>query len=482
MDRDYALRALRAMLLLTLGLPGCVGGEKTTSACDGSTPILDAAGAATGYERCEDGSIHRVSAVATSSAIEGESCLGTEEYLGCTTDADCEAYGSPGSVARCLHQDYIEIGGRTNPDAYPDSGMSAQDGCTCAFSCATDADCGDGYACVPADIVTTDKTWASCEPATCTTDADCAGGECGIASYNNGCGYETTQACRETSDTCRSDADCTDGAGCGVGYEEETFACQEMNCAIGRPLTVDGEARVAQAAARADWSADLDLDLDGVEPALRHSLAAWWREVAALEHASVGSFARFTLELLALGAPPDLLAATQRAAADEIEHARLTFALAGAYGGAPVGPGPLSLARVEIGADAATILRDLITEACVGETLGAAEARESAAQAADPALSTLLTRIAADEERHAALAWRALRWMLERDPTLIPLARETFAEAAQAARARPLYATPDAPIHGVLGPRSRRDLHLATLAQVVEPCAAALLGAEPAVA
>ncbi|MBT9554900.1 MAG: hypothetical protein IV100_02675, partial [Myxococcales bacterium] len=48
-------------------------------------------------------------------------------------------------------------------------------------------------------------------------------------------------------------------------------------------------------------------------PSQREVLVQRWLSVAALEHASVGSFARFTLQLLAVGAPPDLLLATQQA-------------------------------------------------------------------------------------------------------------------------------------------------------------------------
>jgi hypothetical protein len=46
----------------------------------------------------------------------------------------------------------------------------------------------------------------------------------------------------------------------------------------------------------------------------RKAPRALWR--ALFQHASVASFARFSLELLALGAPPDLVAAAHAAALD----------------------------------------------------------------------------------------------------------------------------------------------------------------------
>ncbi|MCA9546694.1 MAG: ferritin-like domain-containing protein, partial [Myxococcales bacterium] len=62
---------------------------------------------------------------------------------------------------------------------------------------------------------------------------------------------------------------------------------------------------------------------DSEDPAQRARLADHWTRQALAEHASVASFARFALHLMAVGAPPDLLVATHQAGLDEIEHARL---------------------------------------------------------------------------------------------------------------------------------------------------------------
>lgn len=50
-----------------------------------------------------------------------------------------------------------------------------------------------------------------------------------------------------------------------------------------------------------------------------------WSADALAEHTSIASFARFTLQLLALDAPSDLLSRSQQAGKDEMEHARLCF-------------------------------------------------------------------------------------------------------------------------------------------------------------
>src|SRR5262245_52773660 len=57
-----------------------------------------------------------------------------------------------------------------------------------------------------------------------------------------------------------------------------------------------------------------------------------WARAAQYEHASVASFARFSLELLALGAPSDLIARAHRAAIDELEHTELALGVARALG------------------------------------------------------------------------------------------------------------------------------------------------------
>jgi rubrerythrin len=88
--------------------------------------------------------------------------------------------------------------------------------------------------------------------------------------------------------------------------------------------------------------------------------------------------------------------------------------------------------------DPRAIVRSLVEEACVGETLGVAEALALADACVDPALSAVHRRIAADEQRHAELAWRTLGRLLARDPSLASAAREGSAAA------RALLEVPDA--------------------------------------
>src|SRR5262249_9598845 len=123
----------------------------------------------------------------------------------------------------------------------------------------------------------------------------------------------------------------------------------------GRPFLVGLEARTA-AAEHADrgWTqGGLALDVEGLMPPLpvesertplppdaRAALARAWEADALLEHASIAAFSRFAMDLLAVGAPPDLITAALAAATDEVRHARLCFTLAQRYSGQVIAPLP----------------------------------------------------------------------------------------------------------------------------------------------
>jgi hypothetical protein len=143
-------------------------------------------------------------------------------------------------------------------------------------------------------------------------------------------------------------------------------------------------------------------------------LAETWLKDALEEHASIAAFARFTMHLLSVGAPPDLVLGAQRASIDEIHHARLCFALAGRYAGTLHGPGPLSLRDAVPEASLADVAALAAEEGCVGETLGAALAREQLSVARDPEVVRALRKIVRDEARHAELAWSFVRWAVLR--------------------------------------------------------------------
>lgn len=189
------------------------------------------------------------------------------------------------------------------------------------------------------------------------------------------------------------------------------------------------------------WRELSELERLQLEPSLARAIAQSWAEAARGEHASVASFSRFSLQLLAVAAPPELVADAHRAALDEIEHARMCFAIAGVFAGEPLGPGPLPLDAHALGVpDLPSAAASAAIEGCIGETLSAHEAEEAARLAEPRAIRSALSVIARDEARHAELAWRFVGWAIgtggARVREAVQLAVETELSALRAADPR----------------------------------------------
>jgi hypothetical protein len=205
-----------------------------------------------------------------------------------------------------------------------------------------------------------------------------------------------------------------------------------------------------------------------------------------MEHASVAAFARFALQLLSLGAPADLVAAAATAMQDEIRHAQDCFRLARRHSDAELGPGPLPVAGALEPTELGEVVLGTVLEGCIGETLAALEAAEALRHCEDPEAQLVLERIAAEETRHAELAWQFVAWALNTasEQTAAELrrrVRELFARELAAERGGDAIGGFDRQLarHGVLSLPVRQALRRRALCEVVEPCAQALL-AQPA--
>jgi hypothetical protein len=443
----------------------------TFIACDSPSPVV-IAGKDTGFVRCNGDVNHRAKATACPNTlprqVEGVCASGTPIDAGgaCAHDSDCTAkpYGTCGYS-----------GGRVPS-------------CACSYGCVADTDCAQGEICECGDPV------GRCVASNCTDDSSCATGAlCASAPTRwGGCSFDALPKgyfCQTTNDTCLTDKSCGSTLPmCAYDADAGARACHDavVGCP-GRPFLVEGLFRVAPTMARSDWSAD------GVRPsthelteATRTILAGYWMNVAQMEHASIAAFARFALELLALGAPLDLVVGAHQAMADETEHARLAFALASAYADGEIGPAPLAIDGALGSVSVRSTFSTLVREGCIGETLAAVEATEALALAVDPAARAALARIARDETKHAELAWRVAKWLLESgDDALRAWARSeldrAIAEraAVRSARSR-AHVEPLLASHGVIDEDARAALDSDALRDLVTPCARALFahGAE----
>ncbi len=245
----------------------------------------------------------------------------------------------------------------------------------------------------------------------------------------------------------------------------------------GAPYIVGEERPVARVVHTRAWGPETALPkVDGLTRAQRDKLAAAWLADALDEHAAIAGFARFTLHLLALGAPPELLRGAQRAGLDVVTHAELCFGLAGAYAGRPLGAGALDTQGEAATGGLSAALADAVRDGCVGDTIHAMVVTVAAERCEDEAVTRVLRRIAADEVRHAGLAWRFVRWATQDDDALRASVRDAFDDAL-ALRPPPSGSSRDGWMarHGRLPASERNTIAAECAAAVIRPCVDALL-------
>lgn len=249
----------------------------------------------------------------------------------------------------------------------------------------------------------------------------------------------------------------------------------------GRPFVVGGLARDAGCAPRSDWLAEPLRAVTGLDAATREALASAWLRDAQLEHASVASFSRFVLQLLAVGAPAALVERAQGAIGDEVKHARLCFSLASRYAARALGPGRLDVDGSLGSCDLADVAARAVHEGCVGETLAALEAESRLAEAEDARVREALTIIRDDETAHAELAWAFVQWSIQEGGSAVRAAVErAFDEARANVRTQLVEPTPSLDAasyraHGHILPAERVRAQQAAFREVIDPCRRALL-------
>jgi hypothetical protein len=298
--------------------------------------------------------------------------------------------------------------------------------------------------------------------------------------------YKHYFACQTAADACGADSQCPEYHTCAVvGSARQCIP--GLACVMpGRPFSVGAEARVAGIRHTRDWCGPALVEPDTLDARSRALTAQHWQAAALMEHASIAAFARFTLQLLQLGAPLSLTLESQAAMLDETDHARRCFALAARYGGNAVGPGELDMDGAFAAESLSAIVEQTFDEGCLGETCAALQAAEALATAGDEVVRETLEVIARDERRHAELAWRFIAWALEREPT--GAVREVLETRLQRLR-REASVSPSrgcSPItanalaasrHGVLPAEHGSELRSAVILEIVVPCVERLLAA-----
>ncbi|HEY3254250.1 MAG TPA: ferritin-like domain-containing protein [Polyangiaceae bacterium] len=359
---------------------------------------------------CQNGLVHRPQAVACGSPAN--SAPGTGGVAGTGASGSAGAGGAM-PIACSSNDDCPSFNLGWCENRAPLAGV-------CHAGCVQDSDCDAGGLC-QCDSQT---PAGRCVYGNCRVDSDC-GLESVCAQVVQTCGQPTFR-CSHATDECLTSADCPLGELC-LAAESGRLACMSGQC--GRPFLVSDAPRVAAIRSRADWlDASLTPELTALSPTQRAELAAHWARLGQMEHASIAAFARFNLQLLSLGAPAALIEACNRALADETEHTRLCFALASHYAGTQLGPDRLDIRHSFDESSLEAVIQLVLSEGCIGETVAALEAQAGAASATDPVIRGVLARIARDEQAHAELAFRFMRWALAQ---VLPAIREKIASDAE---------------------------------------------------
>lgn len=458
--------------------------------CNESVPLIPDHD--TGFQLCDDGALRRTEVVACPNLLPRDEVLsplrprpgdagvdgGGAVYDQCSQDSDCEG-----------PRDYCGQVGSW--------GVLTQPYLGCITGCQQDSDCASNQICRCGDPI------GQCVDATCTCDADCPSDSACVGVRQPGvCGPMEYFACVRADDDCLKNEDCPEAHLCErVGPKR---SCERAPV-CGRPFLVRRnedsvlENRRAKIAVRSDWS-DMAGPQSGAHPgdaaqlssSARQALAEHWTDVALMEHASIAAFARFTLQLLELGAPEDLVRRAGEAQVDETRHARAAFAQASYYRGRAVGPQALAMHGALDNHSVEVILETVILEGCIGETRAALEAALSRDVCQLNETRALLDTICRDEARHAELAWRFVAWVLQQRPELKDMVRDVFERqlSAHGESTRELargsspsrvlsrdFLTDEEKLlrsHGVLTSTDRAGVEREVWDNVVRPCVTAL--------
>lgn len=216
----------------------------------------------------------------------------------------------------------------------------------------------------------------------------------------------------------------------------------------------------------------------------RAELARIWGERIPTEYRSITGFSTLSFDLIAAGAPVNLVAVCHRVCIDELRHTELAVKMVELYGGRlpPLPREISSLPADESLTAVAQACRSAIVLSCLGETFACTELVLLRERAIDPVVRGVLTVFLADEIVHARVGWAYLAHAFK---TADALTRRMVAETIPsyvAGIAKNLFGTAEEPAavdvtsddarlaaHGVCSMREEQDLYRKFVPDVFVP-------------
>ena len=257
--------------------------------------------------------------------------------------------------------------------------------------------------------------------------------------------------------------------------EEELFQPVSEWWLSGTPLEPEHRRLMRRRLVPIPWEQSTVAQLTAAE---RSRLAETWTRRSAAEYLAVSTFAVLAIDLVAAGAPADVLSLCMRAGIDEVRHAELCLRMIEIYGGKRVQPPPgmSSLPDDPERPKLFQALANTMLVSCVSETYATTVLTATRDLTTDPVAHAVLTSIYSDEVMHARLGWSYLRYAIDRGgqgvidaaAKMVPIALRGVANVVE--RERPVGEVTDAVrAHGLMTPAEERVIYSSCVREVLVP-------------
>jgi hypothetical protein len=181
----------------------------------------------------------------------------------------------------------------------------------------------------------------------------------------------------------------------------------------GTPLEVEHHRLMRRRQVPIPWSQTTAGELTKAE---RARLAETWKRRGAAEYLAVSTFSVLAIDMVAAGAPADVLSHCVRSQLDEIRHAELAIRMVEIYGGKRIQP-PSGMSNLpdKPGADKLQqAAANTLLVSCVSETYATTVLTATRDLTTDPVALAVLTSIYSDEVMHARLGWSYVRYAIDK--------------------------------------------------------------------
>jgi hypothetical protein len=210
----------------------------------------------------------------------------------------------------------------------------------------------------------------------------------------------------------------------------------------------------------------------------RARLAETWKRRAAAEYLAVSTFSVLAIDMVAAGAPADVLSHCVRSQLDEIRHAELAIRMVEIYGGKRIQP-PSGMSNLpdKPGTDKLhQAAANTLLVSCVSETYATTVLTATRDLTTDPVALAVLTSIYSDEVMHARLGWSYVRYAIDQGgqgvidaaAAMVPRALRGVANVIE--RERPIGEVTEAVrAHGLMTPAEERVIYSRCVREVLVP-------------